>query len=364
MFGTIDILCTDCGYVCGGCADAFRFEYEASYSCAGVTDAQPCPHNLGTRCEECGGNIMTCEHCLRSTCAQCVVVERCAQCDCDFCTTCRESAPCFGCGRAVCSTCHGNPANTISTCGSCGHFYCKECATETMQRCGCCERVSCTLCATFSRCSLCDDLFCALPTCVGGRACWQCGTTFCKGCSAPAADKPSIDFDDFLKRGSMMLKLKKRGTFKGVEGGDAAVATEEAEKHRKEADVQMRCLSILYHLRHDHSSAPFWMPPREGNKEISKLPPYLRTIAAQLGTLGVGTQNTSAAHFKREVDLVWANVKMFGPKEHGSALKIAAAGCKAKVDRLYSAWVVAAGRPARPDLVSCASCAVADQPPH
>jgi hypothetical protein len=127
----------------------------------------------------------------------------------------------------------------------------------------------------------------------------------------------------------------------------------------------MRCLSILRHLYHDPASTPFWAPPfgapfwapRAGKAKSGG-----RSTSVDLRA--ITTQLHSSANFKREVDQVWANAKMFGPKEHGSALKAAAAGCKAKVDRLYHAWVVAAGRPARPDLVSCASCAVADQPPH
>jgi len=137
-------------------------------------------------------------------------------------------------------------------------------------------------------------------------------------------------------------------------------AAAKLDKERKDTDVQIRCLSILRHLQLDPVSTPFWTPRSKGvNADVWKDPTDLSTIAAQLGSRLV-----DPAFFAREVDLVWANATKYGPQSMHAALKIAAAGCKAKVDRLYSAWVVAAGRPARPDLVSCASCAVADQPPH
>ena len=121
----------------------------------------------------------------------------------------------------------------------------------------------------------------------------------------------------------------------------------EVDKRREDADVQMRCLSILRQLHFDGASTPFWTSRYSTVANLANL----ATITAQLGT-----DLVNPAVLARRLELVWAKCEAYGPTEKGSALKKAAMHCKAKFDGLYRAWVVAPGRPADPDIVSCEHC--------
>jgi len=136
------------------------------------------------------------------------------------------------------------------------------------------------------------------------------------------------------------------------------LAVKAMEKHRKDIDLRMRFLSIMRHLHHDRASTPFWELQRgsDDDNDVGEAPTDLRNIA-------LCAESADTTHFVEKVEAVWANCEAYGPAKKSSALKIAAAGCKATFDRLYSAWVEAPDRPEDPNLFSCRACTIAKRRP-
>jgi len=87
------VFCTDCGYVCDGCINAYSY-------------------NDGVVCDDCGEiacitcwSGALCHTCEEVKCNDCDTMLQCGSCDAMTCTACAEDSLCGECGLPLCSAC-------------------------------------------------------------------------------------------------------------------------------------------------------------------------------------------------------------------------------------------------------------------